>query len=78
MNKVTWVGVDDWTAIYVDGRLIGEQGHSLSPWTLISVFEALGAEVEDLRYSDIAEEVVERTGKFPEIWSVDNGTTNNA
>lgn len=68
MAKVTWLAVDDWTAIYVDGELIGEQGHSLSPWTLIEVFEKLGAEVEDLRYEDIAEEIAEEMGRFPESW----------
>lgn len=68
MAKVTWVCVDDWHAIYVDGQIIGEQGHSLPPWTLIDVFEALGAEVEDLRYDDIAEEVIEDHGRFPEVW----------
>lgn len=67
-HKVTWLAVDDWSAIYVDGVLIGEQNHSLSPWTLIEVFEALGAEVEDLRYEPIAEELVEDLGRFPEEW----------
>lgn len=67
-RKVTWLGVDDWTAIYVDGQLIGEQGHSLSPWTWIEVLEALGAEVEDLRYEDIAEHIAEEMGRFPETW----------
>lgn len=68
MAKVTWVGVDDWTAIYVNGRIIGEQGHSLSPWTLMEVFEALGAAVEDLRYEDLSEAVLEDLGRFPENW----------
>lgn len=70
MKKVTWVGVDDWTAIYVDGELIGEQGHSLSPWTLMDVFRELGAEVEDLRYEPIAEEIAEEMGRFPERWEL--------
>lgn len=68
MAKVTWVCVDDWNAIYVDGQLIGEQGHSLSPWTWIEVLQALGAEVEDLRYEDISEQVIEDKGRFPEVW----------
>ena len=68
MNKVTWLAVDDWAAIYVNGKLIGEKGHSLSPWTLIEVFEALGAEVEDLRYSDVAETIAEEIGDFPNEW----------
>lgn len=67
-RKVTWLAVDDWTAIYVDGQLIGEQGHSLSPWTWIEVLQELGAEVEDLRYEDIAEEIAEEMGRFPETW----------
>lgn len=68
-HKVTWLAVDDWAAIYVDGVLIGEQSHSLSPWTLIEVFEALGAEVEDFRYDPISEEIIEGQGKFPETWT---------
>lgn len=74
MARVTWVGVDDWTAIYVDGRLIGEQSHSLSPWTLIEVFEALGAAVEDLRYEDISEQIIEDHGRFPEVWTAEDWT----
>lgn len=66
--KVTWLAVDDWTAIYVDGKLIGEQTHSLSPWTLMDVFRALGAEVEDLRYEPESEEFIEDWGRFPEEW----------
>ncbi len=66
--KVTWLAVDDWNAIYVDGVLIGEQSHSLSPWTWIEVLEALGAEVDDLRYEPIAEELAEELGRFPEAW----------
>jgi hypothetical protein len=68
MAKVTWVCVDDWHAIYVDGQLIGEQGHSLSPWTWIEVLVSLGVEVEDLRYEDISERVIENAGRFPEVW----------
>lgn len=67
-QKVTWLAVDDWHAVYVDGVLIGEQGHSLSPWTWIDVLEALGAAVEDLRYSDIAERWAEEQGRFPSSW----------
>lgn len=63
--KVTWLAVDDWNAIYVDGVLMGEQNHSLSPWTIMDVFRALGAEVEDLRYSDVAEQFIELEGTFP-------------
>lgn len=68
-HKVTWLAVDDWAAIYVDGILIGEQSHSLSPWTIIEVFEALGAEVEDLRYDSVSEDIVEELGRFPETWT---------
>ena len=67
-HKVTWVSVDDWDAIYVDGQLVGEQGHSLSPWTIMDVFRTLGAEVEDLRYSEIGEELAENYGEFPDTW----------
>jgi hypothetical protein len=67
-HKVTWISVDDWEAIYVDGQLVGEQGHSLGPWTTMDVFRALGAEVEDLRYSDVAEELADKHGRFPETW----------
>ena len=67
-HSVTWVAVDDWNAIYVDGALVGEQTHSLSPWTWIEVLKALGAEVEDLRYSDVAERLAEEMGRFPETW----------
>lgn len=75
MSKVTWVSVDDWTAIYVDGVLIGEQGHSLSPWTWMDVLRSVGAEVEDLRYSDEAERLAEEMGRFPDTWPppVDSG-----
>lgn len=66
MAKVTWMGVDDWTAIYVDGQLVGEQGHSLSPWTWIEVLEKLGAEVYDLRYDPESENLIEELGCFPE------------
>lgn len=66
MAKVTWLGVDDWTAIYVDGQLMGEQGHSLSPWTWIAVLEKLGAEVHDLRYEPESENLIEELGRFPE------------
>lgn len=69
MARVTWLAVDDWAAIYVNGKMIGEQGHSLSPWTLIEVFEALGAAVKDLRYTDVAEEIIKEKGQFPEFWS---------
>lgn len=65
--KVTWVAVDDWNAIYVDGVLIGEQSHSLSPWTWMDVLRSLGAEVEDLRYSEVAEQLAE-VGRFPDTW----------
>lgn len=65
---VTWVAVDDWNAVYVAGRLIGEQGHSLSPWTWMDVLRALGAEVEDLRVSDVAERCAEEEGRFPDEW----------
>jgi len=68
VHKVTWVSVDDWNAIYVDGKLIEEQNHSLSPWTFMDVFRELGAEVEDLRYSEIAEELAEKHGRFPTTW----------
>lgn len=68
MSKVTWLAVDDWHAIYVDGVLVGEQGHSLSPWTWIEVFNALGVEVEDLRYPEVAEQLAEDLGRFPESW----------
>lgn len=67
-QKVTWLAVDDWHAVYVDGALIDEQGHSLSPLTWIAVLEALGVEVEDLRYSDIAERLAEEQGRFPSSW----------
>lgn len=67
-HKVTWLAVDDWNAIYVDGNLIGEQGHSLSPWTWMDVLRALGAEVEDLRYSEIAEKIAEEPAIFPYTW----------
>lgn len=75
-HHVTWVSVDDWNAIYVDGTLIGEQGHSLSPWTWIEVLQALGADVTDLRHSDIAEQVIEAHGRFPATWppAPDTGT----
>lgn len=66
VRKVTWLCVDDWHAIYVDGQLVGEQGHSLSPWTWLDVLRALGADVEDLRYSDVAETLAEELGRFPE------------
>lgn len=66
MSKVTWLAVDDWFALYVDGKLVGEQGHSPSPWTLMDVFKALGAEVEDLRYSDTADAYIEELGRFPD------------
>lgn len=69
MAIVTWLAVDDWTAIYVDGVLIGEQSHSLSPWTLIEVFEKLGAAVEDYRYDDVSEQLIEDLGSFPETWT---------
>lgn len=67
-KTVTWLAVDDWHAIYVDGELIGEQGHSLSPWTWIDVLMALGVVVEDLRYSDEAENLAKELGRFPESW----------
>jgi hypothetical protein len=67
-RKVTWVSVDDWNAIYVDGKLVEEQNHSISPWTFMEVFRLLGAEVEDLRYSDVAEELAEKLGRFPDTW----------
>lgn len=67
-KTVTWMAVDDWHAIYVDGQLIGEQGHSLSPWTWMDVLRYLGCEVEDLRYSDIAERCAEEEGRFPDEW----------
>lgn len=67
-NTVTWLAVDDWNAIYVNGVLIGEQGHSLSPWTWIEVLKALGAVVEDLRYEGIAENLAEDFERFPESW----------
>jgi hypothetical protein len=65
---VTWLGVDGWHALYVDGKLVGEQGHSLSPWTYMKAFEALGATVEDLRYEDVSEEVIEENDRFPDTW----------
>lgn len=67
-HKVTWICVDDWNAIYVDGVLMGEQSHSLSPWTWLEVLEALGADIEDLRYSSTAEDLAEELGRFPESW----------
>jgi hypothetical protein len=66
MPKVTWLAVDDWHAIYIDGELIGEQGHSVSPWTWMDVLDALGAEVDDQRYSEQAEKWAEELGRFPE------------
>lgn len=66
--KVVWVAVDDWHAIYVNGELIGEQDHSLSPWTWLDVLRVLGVEVEDLRYSDLAEQLAEEMGGFPASW----------
>lgn len=71
MNKVTWIAVDDWHALYVNGTLVGEQGHSLSPWTWKDAITALGVEVEDLRYSDKAEEIIEELGRFPDTWPVE-------
>lgn len=67
-RKVTWVAVDDWHALYVDGKQVGEQGHSVSPWTWIEVLSELGAEVEDLRYSEVAEKLAEEMGGFPASW----------
>ena len=68
VSKVTWVSVDDWNAVYVDGALVGEQNHSISPWTWMDVLRALGAEVEDLRYSPEAERLAEDMGRFPDVW----------
>lgn len=67
-HKVTWVAVDDWNAIYVDGVQVGEQNHSVSPWTWMDVLRAVGVEVEDLRYSEAAEQLAEQTGGFPATW----------
>lgn len=67
-HKVTWVAVDDWNALYVDGVLVGGQGHDVSPWAWMDVLRALGAEVEDLRYSDIAERLAAEEGEFPATW----------
>lgn len=67
-HKVTWVSVDDWNAIYVDGALVGEQGHSVSPWTWEAVLQSLGAEFENLRYSEIAERLADEKGRFPDTW----------
>lgn len=61
MPKVTWISVDDWEALYVDGVMVGEQGHSLSPWTWERLLSKLGVEFENLRYSQIAEETLEGT-----------------
>ena len=66
---VTWLAVDDWQAIYIDGELVGEQGHSLSPWTWMDLLRLLGCEVEDLRYSELAERLAEDLGRFPEKWA---------
>lgn len=66
--KLVWVCVDDWHAFYVDGKQVGSQGHSPDPWTLTEVFKALGAEVEEHRYTPEAEAMAEDMGRFPESW----------
>lgn len=66
--KVTWVCVDDWFVFYVDGKQVGYQGHSPDPRTLVEVFKALGAEVEEHRYTPEAEAMAESTGGFPATW----------
>lgn len=71
---VTWVAVDDWNALYVNGALVGEQGHSLSPSTWEDALRAVGAQVEDLRYSEIAEELAEKLGRFPDTWPPATGS----
>lgn len=65
-HQVTWYAVDDWQAIYVDGKLVGEQTHSLSPWTWEEVLKALDVEFINQRYTESADAYIEELGRFPE------------
>ena len=65
--SITFVRVDDWEALYYDGKLSYE-GHSIN---LADVLEGLDhcklGPVEVRQYDEIDEAVVEQSGQFPQL-----------
>lgn len=53
--KVTILGVDDWTVLYIDGEKI-EENHSLNP---NFVLEAIAKRTEDIEFEDYFAELNE-------------------